>query len=391
MNDVGGTGGIVTSSRLTASGAETAADGASPALPLISVITPALNAAAHIETAILSVLQQDYPRFEHIVVDGGSQDATVGILQRYPHVRYISEPDQGQADAMNKGFARSRGDAIVYCNSDDHFLPGAFHAVAPLLARGAVFVVGAIEVVNDDGTTWVNDPKHTFADMLRHWEPHAFPVNPVAYFYQREVQVSVGGFNPENRLAMDLEFLLDAARAYPFTKLSPGTRLGVFRCTGTSTTARALARDPDLWTPATFAFLDRFIATLPARERQAYEQARTRGYRERRRTQRAAAAWRAGSACPGPWVCTPAALRPVTRLGRSLGRLRHSLGRLRRGLGRLRRGLGRLLPGFGRLLPGFGHLVPGFGRLRRSLGHRGPGMGARAREWVKRGCHWRPQ
>jgi glycosyltransferase involved in cell wall biosynthesis len=261
-----------------------------PLEPMISVITPALNAAAHIEQAVRSVLAQDYPSFEHIVVDGGSQDDTIAVLQRYPHVRCVSEPDRGQADAMNKGFALSKGEVVVYCNSDDYFLPGAFRAVASHFARGAVFVVGAIQVLDDDGRVWVNEPKHTFAEMLRHWEPHAFPVNPVGYFYRREVQTRVGGFNVHNRLAMDLEFLLAAALQYPFTRLESGVALGVFRCLGNSTTARTMATDREFWTPATFSFLDRFIAALPASDQAAYQRARALGYRQRRCRQLAATA-----------------------------------------------------------------------------------------------------
>jgi glycosyltransferase involved in cell wall biosynthesis len=92
-----------------------------PQSPLISVITPVLDGERFIEDAIRSVLRQEYKRFEHVVVDGGSTDGTVEILKRYPHLRWVSEPDRGQSDAMNKGFDLSSGEVVVYLNADDYF------------------------------------------------------------------------------------------------------------------------------------------------------------------------------------------------------------------------------------------------------------------------------
>ncbi|MDZ7776445.1 MAG: glycosyltransferase [Bacteroidales bacterium] len=95
----------------------------------ISIITPCLNAANHIENAIESVLSQDYDNYEHIIVDGGSTDETLNILMKYEHLYWVSEPDKGQSDAMNKGFSLSKGDIIVYLNADDSFSEGVFSEV----------------------------------------------------------------------------------------------------------------------------------------------------------------------------------------------------------------------------------------------------------------------
>jgi glycosyltransferase involved in cell wall biosynthesis len=195
--------------------------------PRISVITPAYNAAPYIEHAIKSVLLQGYGNFEHIVVDGGSTDGTVEILKRYPHLVWVSEPDDGQSDAMNKGFKLSSGEVIVYLNADDFFEEDAFTAVAEAFNGGAKFVVGKVRVLNADGSTYINDPKATLGEMLRWWEPNAYSYNSSGYFYLREVQQAVGQFSAENHLAMDLEFLLEAALRYPFTKV--GKILGNFR------------------------------------------------------------------------------------------------------------------------------------------------------------------
>ncbi|MEO5357929.1 MAG: glycosyltransferase [Nitrospirae bacterium YQR-1] len=187
--------------------------------PLISVITPSLNSAAYIRDAIESVLRQGYPNFEHIVADGGSTDGTTEVLNNYPHLRWISEPDNGQSDAMNKGFAMSKGDIIVYLNSDDYFEPEAFNSVVPYFLRGEKFVVGNVRVLNENGTFWINTPSVDFSTMLRWWKFNAFCHNPGGYFFLREVLDTVGPFNTANHYNMDWDFLLKSALHYRFYKI----------------------------------------------------------------------------------------------------------------------------------------------------------------------------
>src|SRR5690242_15601205 len=100
----------------------------------ISVVTPTRDRGAFIEAAIDSVLVQEVPAFEHLVIDGASRDDTLARLKRYPHLQIVSEPDRGLYDAINKGIARARGDVICLLNSDDRLLPGAFEAVSAAFA-----------------------------------------------------------------------------------------------------------------------------------------------------------------------------------------------------------------------------------------------------------------
>ena len=101
--------------------------------PLISIIVPTLNQAAFIEQTLASIVGQNWPRLELIVIDGGSTDGTQAIVERYPVAHFVCEPDRGQADAINKGMRLARGDILAWLNSDDYYLPLALSRAAEAL------------------------------------------------------------------------------------------------------------------------------------------------------------------------------------------------------------------------------------------------------------------
>lgn len=177
----------------------------------ISILTPAFNSGNTIEQAIKSVSSQGLDAYEHIVVDGGSTDGTVEVLRSYDHVKWISEKDKGQSDAMNKAFSMSSGDIIVYLNADDYFEPGVFTKIASYFARNPDkdIVVGNLQRLYSSGETKIqNNQGVTLEDLLT--RRRVFPTNPVAYFYKRELQKKVGPFPLEEHYTMDYWFILRA-------------------------------------------------------------------------------------------------------------------------------------------------------------------------------------
>ena len=106
--------------------------------PRISVVTPSYNQGAFIESTIKSVLDQEYPNLEYIVMDGRSSDATVDIIRQYDEriAYWTSEKDGGAADALQKGFSRATGSILAYLNSDDIYQPNALNTIASVLGSG---------------------------------------------------------------------------------------------------------------------------------------------------------------------------------------------------------------------------------------------------------------
>lgn len=192
-------------------------------LPKISVITVSFNQGEFIRKNIESVLAQNYPNFEHIIVDGGSTDATLDILRLYPHLKWTSEPDRGQSDALNKGFGKATGDIIAWLNSDDWYAENLFHDLAHHMRDYPVLIGQAAQTDRDGNVTQiVQNTARTFYDLLRYWIPFAW-VAQTSVFFKRSVLEEVkrqdGTYLDEDLFfTMDLDLWFRIAMKYPFVK-----------------------------------------------------------------------------------------------------------------------------------------------------------------------------
>ena len=177
--------------------------------PLVSVVTPSFNQAQYLETAIQSVLGQDYPNLEYLVIDGGSTDGSIEILERYAeHLTFwASEPDSGQAEAINKGLRMAKGDIVCWLNSDDAYMPGAVsEAVQTALQHPEAGMVYADGLMVDSELRLLDPHRYrplTSLDLL------SFEVllQPTV-FIRREALEEVGLLNETYDLILDHELWL---------------------------------------------------------------------------------------------------------------------------------------------------------------------------------------
>ena len=184
--------------------------------PLVSIITPSYNQAAYLEQTILSVLNQDYPQIEYIIIDGGSTDSSVDIIRRYESnlAYWTSEPDSGQADAINKGLARASGEYVAWLNSDDVYLPGAISRAIATFAEfpeaGMVYANGIGIDKGRNPIAWPKYGQYSLLDLLSMRIIHQPTV-----FMRRKIVESVRGLDPTYHLLMDHHLWIRIARLAP--------------------------------------------------------------------------------------------------------------------------------------------------------------------------------
>ncbi|BAT55545.1 family 2 glycosyl transferase [Nostoc sp. NIES-3756] len=182
--------------------------------PRISIITPSYNQGNFIEETIRSVIQQGYPNLEYIIIDGGSTDNTVEIIKQYEQwiTYWVSEPDNGQTHAINKGLAKATGEIIAYLNSDDYYLPGTLFKVAEHFRQfpDTDLLHGRCRYVNEEGEKIGEQFGNikTLEEILDlwgvWWRKRQF-VQPEV-FWTRKITEKVGFFKEELNYVMDYDY-----------------------------------------------------------------------------------------------------------------------------------------------------------------------------------------
>ena len=181
--------------------------------PKISIVTPSYNQAQFLERTILSVLNQNYPNLEYIIIDGGSTDGSVEIIKKYEkHLAYwVSEKDKGQADAINKGFEKSSGKILAWLNSDDTYLPEALYKVVKSFEQNpeADLIFGNIYFINENDKE-IGELRFTRFDFdTLIYE--GGNLHQTGTFWTRNIYKRVGGINPNYKFCMDYDFFCKVA------------------------------------------------------------------------------------------------------------------------------------------------------------------------------------
>lgn len=176
--------------------------------PCISLVTPSLNQGQFLEETIRSVLLQGYPDLEYIIIDGGSFDSSLKIIDKYKKwiTYWVSEPDNGQSNAINKGLSRGSGDIFAYINSDDYYEPGAFEIIAPFFTAGRDIPLLAGEcVILSKKNKQVFKP-YWPKNLIQLIYGSSLP--QPATFWTKRIYELVGGFNENLHYCFDAEFFL---------------------------------------------------------------------------------------------------------------------------------------------------------------------------------------
>jgi glycosyltransferase involved in cell wall biosynthesis len=188
--------------------------------PTLSIITPVYNGASFIGSCIENVIAQNCPQAEHIILDACSTDNTVEIIrsyaERYPHIRWISEKDKGQSDAMNKGITLARGTILSFLNVDDFYEPGVLNRALEVFETlpEPAFVAGNCKVLDEqDHLLFMNRPTALrLQDIILNPVVNPWPINPSAYFYHKSIHDRAGLYDINEHYALDVEFILRAVQ-----------------------------------------------------------------------------------------------------------------------------------------------------------------------------------
>ena len=185
--------------------------------PLVSIVTPSYNQAAYLEETISSVLDQDYQNLEYIIVDGGSNDGSLEVIEKYANelAWWVSESDRGQTDAINKGFSRAKGEILAWINSDDTYLLGAISEAAEFLEShpDIGLVYGDANLVDEGGDVIGRFPaRQTDNRRLMRGFVH---IPQQASFFRADIWRLVGPLDPSFYFAMDYDLWVRISQQSP--------------------------------------------------------------------------------------------------------------------------------------------------------------------------------
>ena len=188
--------------------------------PLVTIVTPCLNAAPFIARTVESVLNQDYPHIEYIVMDGGSSDGTVDVLEAWRgRLEWASAPDGGAADAINRGFLRSHGTIFGWLNADDTYRPGAISAAVRSLVSTPEAAVVYGQGVWTDAEDRVLGVYPTVSPYdAAHWERECFICQPAAFMTRRAFE-AVGMLDPRLQSVFDYDLWIRLSRGHLFVAI----------------------------------------------------------------------------------------------------------------------------------------------------------------------------
>ena|ERR1035437_10170287 len=172
----------------------------------ISIVTPVHNGEKYIRETIESIANQSYKHFEHIVIDALSTDNTLEIVKEYEHIKYLSEKDNGQSDALNKGFKIAQGDILAWQNADDIYFPDAFETVINFFKENpdADIVYGYYQLI-DSNSKWICDVYPIKWNQWMFAHGRFCPPQPTV-FWRRNVFEAVGQLNEKLHYCMDVDF-----------------------------------------------------------------------------------------------------------------------------------------------------------------------------------------
>jgi glycosyltransferase involved in cell wall biosynthesis len=187
-------------------------------VPRISIITPSFNQGRYLEEMIDSVAAQQWPDLEFIIIDGGSTDGTVEIIRNHEHrfTWWVSEPDRGQADALNKGLRRATGDIVTMFNTDDVYADGIFVAVADAWRRNrrAIYAAPVSNFYSRGREMLIRPHGLTLENVVQYWKRQSVWHDP-GVFWSRAVIDTIGELDESLTYTFDFDYLARALQHFP--------------------------------------------------------------------------------------------------------------------------------------------------------------------------------